>query len=146
MRFLIDTNVLLAAANTSAPEHGVSRELVEDVLATNQPWCLSWVNVYEFLRVATHRRVFPRPLRFEDALDLLSPLLAHRALEMLVPTDRHAEVLRAVVRDAGPVSGNFVHDCHIATLMAEHDVRLIKTFDTHFRRFSHLEVMVPGTE
>jgi toxin-antitoxin system PIN domain toxin len=144
MRFLIDTNVLLAAVNVSSPGHAASRALVEEVLASDRPWCLSFVNVYEFLRVATHRGVFLRPLRFEQALDQLTPLLSHRSVELLTETERHAAVLCEVVRDAGPVSGNFVHDCHIAALMAEHDVRRIHTFDTHFRRFSHLEVVVPG--
>jgi toxin-antitoxin system PIN domain toxin len=146
MRFLVDTNVLLAAINTSAPGHDASRSLVEEILASDRPWCLSWVNVYEFLRVATHHRVFPRPLRFDQALEQLAPLLSHRYVEVLAETDRHAAVLAEIVRDAGPVSGNFVHDCHIAALMAEHDVRLIHTFDTHFRRFSRLEVVVPGAD
>ena len=68
MRFLLDTNVLLAATMSDLPDHPAASRLVRAVLSGDETWCLSWVNVYEFLRVATHPGVFPRPLGFADAL------------------------------------------------------------------------------
>ena len=144
MRFLVDTNVLLAATVESLPEHASSRAFVERVLGSPDPWCLCWVNVYEYLRVVTHPRVFPRPLRWEQALLQVRSLLDHPALDLLAETARHVEVLARVVAEAAGASGNFVHDCHVAALMAEHDVRRIVTFDAHYRRFRNLDVLSPG--
>jgi len=144
MRFLVDTNVLVAATVEALPEHTASCAFVEAVVRGTDPWCLCWVNVYEFLRVVTHPRVFQRPLRWEQALLQVKSLLGHPALEVLAETPRHVEILTRVVAEAGGASGNFVHDCHVAALMAEHDVRRIVTFDAHYRRFVGLNVVSPA--
>ncbi len=124
--------------------HASAINLVIKVLEGDDPWCLSWVNVYEFLRVTTHHRVFPRPLTFDDAFSQIEILLTHPACEILQETPRHAKVLVELAERARPVSGNFVHDCHIAALMMEHDVRGIVTFDSHFRRFApFINVLTP---
>jgi hypothetical protein len=140
---MVDTNVLVAATFEDLTGHTAARALMEHLLASDIPWCLAWATVYEYLRVVTHPRVFARPLRWRDAMRQVSQLLSHRRLEILTETDRHAEVLEAVVEGAGGASGNFVHDCHIAALMVEHDVRRIVTADTHFRRFRDLVVLAP---
>jgi len=143
VRFLVDTNVLLAATIRQLPAHAECRAFAERLLGSSSPWCLSWVNIYEFLRVATHPRVFSRPLRWTDAVAAISPYMAHPRLEIIAETPEHLSVLERTAAEAGSVAGNFVHDCHIAALMREHDVRSIVTFDTHFRRFGHLEVVHP---
>jgi len=144
VRYVIDSNVLLGATFKEAPEHEVSLALVQATLEARRPWCLSWVNVYEFLRVATHRRVFPKPLTFSSALNQARVLADHPTVEMLQETPRHLETLTEVAGLAGSVSGNFVHDCHLAALMREHDVNTIVTLDTHFRRFGVFKVLSPA--
>lgn len=144
MRYLLDTNVLVGASFLEAPQHEDCLAVVQKTLAGRQPWCLSWVNVYEFLRVATHRKVFPRPLSFQSAKRQMQNLLDHPTIELLQETPRHLEVLDEVSALAGSVSGNFVHDCHLAALMREHDVKRIITLDTHFRRFGIFEVLSPS--
>jgi toxin-antitoxin system PIN domain toxin len=143
VRLLVDTNVLLAATIRQLPEHAECRAFAERLLSAASPWCLSWVNVYEFLRVATHPRVFSKPLLWPEASAALAPFLSHPRLELIVETPGHHAALERVVEDAGSVAGNFVHDCHLAALMHEHDVRRIVTLDTHFRRFGRLEVEHP---
>ncbi len=144
MRFLVDTNVLVSATFAELPGHDESVTFVARVLASMEPWCLAWVVVYEYLRVVTHPQVFARPLSWADAIRQAHRLLEHPSLQVLAETERHVAVLDAVVRDAGGASGNFVHDCHIAALMAEHDARRIVTYDSHFRRFPGIEVVKPG--
>jgi len=143
MRVLVDTNVLLAATVRQLPAHAESREFAERLLSSAAPWCLSWVNIYEYLRVATHPRVFSKPLKWTEARAAVSQFLASPQLEILSETPSHLATLEKVVAEAGSVSGNFVHDCHVAALMREHDVRRIVTFDTHFRRFSKIDVATP---
>ena len=143
MRPLVDTNVLLAATFEELAGHAVGRVFLDRVLHGDRPWCLSWVNVYEYLRVSTHPRVFQRPLAWDEALAQVASLLAHPRVTLLQETDRHLDVFENVVQKAGGASGNFVHDCHIAALMNEHDVGRIVTADSHFRRFPGLEVLAP---
>lgn len=59
--FVVDTNVLVYAADESAPEHERGRELLESWRRSNEPWHLTWGMVYEFLRVVTHRGVLVEP-------------------------------------------------------------------------------------
>jgi toxin-antitoxin system PIN domain toxin len=144
VRFLIDSNVLIAASMKEVPDHSSAHDFIISVLSDEFPWCLSWINVYEFLRVTTHRRVFPKPLNFEKAFRQIQILISHPACEILQETSRHVKILSEIARIARPVTGNFVHDCHIAAMLFEHDVHAIVTYDTHFRRFgAPLEVWSP---
>ena len=79
MRFLIDTNILLYAANTDCEEHLAARGFLQQHLAEATPMCLTWGIVYEFLRVSTHARVFSPPLRSREALQFLDVLFEHVA-------------------------------------------------------------------
>jgi len=144
MRFLVDTNVLVAAAMSGLPQHREAYEFMRTEVAGAKHWCLSWVNVYEFLRVTTHRKVFPKPLSWQDAYTRMAKLMEHQGLEILAETDSHFRVAKEVAAAAGSVSGNFVHDCHVAALMVEHEVQRIVTYDSDFRKFGHLIVSSPG--
>lgn len=143
MRFLIDTNILLHAANSASPLHGKARRFREEHLRVRTAWCTSWPIVYEFFRVATHNRVFPNPLKAKQALDFVERLLALEEVIILTATDRHLDVLRAVIAELGHPAGNLFHDIHTATLMREHGVREIITADTDFLQFRFLIVSNP---
>lgn len=56
--------------------------------------------MYEFLRVATHPRVFYHPWNMTDAWGFVRALLTSPGLQVLVETDRHAAIARKVL-DAG---------------------------------------------
>jgi toxin-antitoxin system PIN domain toxin len=137
MRFLVDTNILVAASVKEVSYHLDAVTFIKKILTIQKPWCLSWINIYEFLRVVTHAKVLPKPISFDAALKQLELLITHPTCEILKETNRHPSVLKQVTAQAGIISGNFVHDCHIATLMREHDVGTIVTNDTHFRRFGN---------
>lgn len=143
MRFLIDTNVLLHAANTASPSHERARTFLAEHLRTRTAWCTTWPIVYEFLRVATHRRVFFKPLKARQALGFIESLIAMDEVTLLAPTDRHLGVLQEVTEELGHPAGNLFHDIGTATLMREHGVREIVTADTDFLQFRFLTVTNP---
>jgi hypothetical protein len=140
---LIDTNILIYAINKDSPQHFKTAAFLEKILNGNDPWCLTWVNIYEFLRLTTDPRILSKPLSSHDAIEEMRKFLDHPRLEMLSETERHTEALRKSVAAAGIVRGIFFHDCHIAALLLEHDVRRIATADTDFRKFPFLDVMDP---
>ena len=76
MRFLIDTNIFLHAANTASPQHAPARQFLEECIRNRTSWCTSWPIVYEFLRVSTDSRVFPKPLRPKQALAFIREIVA----------------------------------------------------------------------
>ena len=140
---MVDTNVLLYAANHMAPEHRKCQKLVEGWRQQAAPWHLTWGNVYEFLRVATHPHTLERPFTMRESWRFLKPLLAAPGLEMLVETERHAAVAAEVFAEGKELSGNRVFDTRTAVLMREHGVRRIVTRDTDFHRFPFVEVVDP---
>jgi len=140
---VIDTNVLLYAANADAPEHADARRFVLAVGRTADSWYLTSGIVYEFLRVATHPKVFPVPLGWQDALRFLTPLLEAANLHLLHTSDGHWPLLGAVLAELTHPNGNLFFDIRTVVLMREHGIRRIYTTDTDFLQFTDIEVVNP---
>ncbi|HEX2252242.1 MAG TPA: TA system VapC family ribonuclease toxin [Thermoanaerobaculia bacterium] len=141
--FVVDTNVLIYAANEAADEHRKCRERIEAWRRSDLPWYLTWPILYEFARVATHPRVLPAPWSALRAWEFVEALLASPSLTMLQPTRRHTAVARQTLSELPSLAGNVLHDTHTAVLMREHGIRTIYTRDTDFRRFPFLKVLDP---
>ena len=143
--FVLDTNVLIYAANSACPEHAACRGLLERARTGSLPWYTTWGILYEFLRVSTHPRVFSQPWTIHDAWRFVAALLAARGLTVLIETGRHPAVAAQTFAEVPAVRGNLLHDAHTAILMREHGIRRIYTRDTDFHRFPFLEVVDPLT-
>jgi toxin-antitoxin system PIN domain toxin len=141
--YVVDTNVLVYAADANSPEHGACRELLLKLRRESPPWYLTWGICYEFLRVATHPNVFRRPLSLETAAGFIDSLTASPSLGFLLETDRHRSVAREVFEDVPGICGNLLFDAHTAILMKENGVRRIFTRDADFHRFPFLQVIDP---
>lgn len=141
--FVVDTNILVFAANRDSPGHTRCRELLAKWRAMPSPWYLTWGIVYEFARVVTHPRVFSRPFSLDQALAFVQSLLASPNLVVLVETDRHRAVLMELAREFPAVRGNLMFDLHAVALMKEHGIRTIYTHDADFHRFPFLTVVDP---
>ena len=138
----VDTNVLVYAEMTSSPHHDAARAVLRSLAEGRAPWAIPWPCVYEFLRVVTHPRVYHPPVPVARALADVQAILASPSLVLLSETSRHAEVCFALVQASG-VSGNLIHDAHIAALCLEHGVSELVTGDRDFARFGGLKVANP---
>jgi toxin-antitoxin system PIN domain toxin len=138
----IDTNVLVFAEISTSPHHTRARKLLRELSEGGHPWALPWPCAYEFLRVVTHPRVFHPPVPLDRALSDLRQILASPSLRLLHETHRHPQVMAEVLEGA-EVSGNLIHDAHIAALCLEHGVSELLTGDRDFRRFPGLKVVDP---
>jgi hypothetical protein len=141
--FVVDTNVLVYAADVAAPEHERCRTLLERWRERSSAWFVTWGICYEFLRVVTHPRVLRRPWSAGAANEFLEAVAAAPGLGMLVQTERHRAVLREVVGEVPGLAGNLWHDAETAALMREHGIRRICTRDTDFHRFPFVEAIDP---
>jgi toxin-antitoxin system PIN domain toxin len=141
--FVIDTNVLVYAVDTDSPYHAACREHIEVCRRGAAAWYLTWGICYEFLRVVTHPRVFRRPLTPRQAWGFLTALRASPSLGILIPTERHTDVVAEVLELVPHLTGNLWHDAETATLMREHGIHQIYTRDTDFHRFPFLAPLDP---
>jgi toxin-antitoxin system PIN domain toxin len=143
--FVLDTNILVYAADASSPNHARCAQLVTRSRAGASAWYLTWAILYEFLGVVTHSKVFKRPWTANAAWGFIETILASRSLEILIPTERHAAVAAEVFAEMPFLGGNLMHDAHTAVLMREHGIRRIYTRDADFHRFKFLEPLDPLT-
>ena len=140
---VVDTNILLYAAEPSFAEHATCRPLVERWRQGRALWHLTWNVIYEFLRITTHPQVFRTPWRPREAWGFIHALQASPGLRMLGETERHAGLLAEAVATLPGLVGNPLHDLHTAVLMREHGIRTIYTRDADFHRFPWVEVADP---
>ncbi len=141
--FVVDTNVLVYAADEDSPHHKRCRERLELWRHQEAAWYLTWPIAYEFLRITTHPRVMRHPWNGRQAWHFVSSLLESPGFVVLVETERHPEVAAQVFAEIPHVTGNLVHDAHTAILMREHGIRRIYTRDTDFHRFPFVEPIDP---
>lgn len=130
----VDTNILVYSEIVTSAHHPTARLLLTELAEGPAPWAIPWPCVYEFLRVVTHPRVFSPPVPLSIALEDLEQILTSPTLVLLSETERHAEVMASVVRESD-VTGNLLHDAHIAALCIEHGVSELITGDRDFSRF-----------
>ncbi len=141
--FLVDTNILIYAADRGSDAHLKCRSLLDQWRKEISPWYLTWSIVYEFLRVTTHPRVFPKPWRLDDSWSFIEALLASKSLTVLTETENHQEHLAKIIKGQVKMRGNLLHDAHIVALMAEYGIQVIYTRDTDFHKFPQIEVRDP---
>jgi hypothetical protein len=144
--FVVDTNVLIYAADSDSPEHKKCRSLLQHWREQSSPWYLTWGIVYEFLRVITHPRIFRKPLQLDEAWSFIEAVLAAPSVSMLMETEIHRKIAHEVYSEMSDLRGNIILDAHTAILMKENGIKVIYTRDTDFNRFRFLDVIDPISE
>ena len=62
MSFAVDVNILLYASDESSPLHGKAVDFLGRCAGGPEVFCLAWLTVMSYLRIATHPLIFMRPL------------------------------------------------------------------------------------
>ena len=133
---LVDANLLLYAEDSLGNRHVQAREWWDAQLSGPSPVCLCWTVINAFIRIGTNPRVFERPLLLDEAVERVQGWLDQPCARVVVPTERHWDVLRQLLVD-GQAVGNLVTDAHLAALAIEHGCELQST-DSDFSRFPRL--------
>ena len=136
----VDTNILLYAVNRDSPNCQQACHALEAMVNGGGSWGLSWKVVYEFLRVATHPRIFSSPLDSDTAWEFVHDLTSSETCIMLSETALHEERLNKSLIEKPRLQGNLFHDFNIAVLMREHGVTEIISEDRDFRMFPWIRV------
>jgi len=133
---IVDLNVLLYAINRDSAHHETVRAWWEAALSGDEPIGLAWVVILGFLRVATHPRVFSRPLDPSDACERIDAWLANPNVRIAHEGDDHWRLLRELLDRTG-TAGNLTTDAHLASLAIVHGATLVSS-DSDFARFPAL--------
>lgn len=140
---VLDLNLLLYAVNADAPEHAAAKTFLEDVLSDAEPVGLPWIVIVGFIRVATNRRIFARPLPLDTALGIVDGWVQQPNVIAISPSDAHWTVFRDVL-DRSARGGDWATDAHLAAIAIEHGAELCST-DSDFARFKELRWRNPLT-
>ncbi len=138
---LVDANLLLYAHNASAKQHEGARTWLVEVFSGTEVVGLPWATLLAFLRVGTNPRAFPNPLTLPEGIEIVSEWLDQPPVRLVAPTDRHWDVLAALLPNA-QAKGPLVTDAHLAALAIEHGALLCST-DSDFSRFPGLRYRNP---
>jgi toxin-antitoxin system PIN domain toxin len=141
----VDTNVLVYAHRAESTRHLRARTWLGSLAEGDAPWAIPVFCLGEFVRIATHRRVFDPPSTLEQAIDAVDAILESPSVRLLAPTPVNWPLLRAALV-AGDATGNLVFDAQIAALCREHGIERILTEDRDFARFSFLKVVSRADE
>ena len=135
----VDTNVLVYAHREDMEQHDRGLQAVTALAEGNEPWGIPVFVITEFLRVVTHRRVFPIPSSQSQATAAVQALLESPTAQLLQPGPRFWPLLTQTLED-GDARGDLVLDAAIAAVCREHGAGTILTADRDFRRFSAITV------
>lgn len=141
---LLDVNLLIYAVDEESARFERAHPWVEGVLGGNGTVGLPWAVLLAFVRLTTKPQVMTAPLTSDEALDYVDGWLARPNTVVVHPTDRHAAVLRGLLRPLG-TAGNLVTDAHLAALAIEHGAEL-NSCDSDFSRFTGLNWFDPLRE
>lgn len=142
MSFAIDVNLLLYASDAGAPEHERAAAFLDDCARSRQVFCLAWPTLMGYLRMATHPRIFDRPLSPSQAMANAEALTGLPHCRVIGELDDFLAVYREVTAMA-PARGNLVPDAHLAAILRQNGIATLYTHDRDFRKFGFLDVRDP---
>jgi toxin-antitoxin system PIN domain toxin len=138
---LLDANVLVYSIDRSSPHHGRCADWVRSAFTGPRRIALPWQTIGAFLRIATHPRVFSRPLSSNQAWSHIEKWLAAPNCWIPEATERTARILGDLINELD-VRGNVVTDAQLAALVMEHGVPVVSA-DSDFARFPEIRWINP---
>lgn len=133
---LVDANILLFAVDRASRFHQAAATWLTDRLRGTRRVGLPWQCLTAFVRISTHPRASERPLSPGEAWSYVEDWLAAEPAWVPGPTERHQEVLGALVTTYD-LRGNLVADGHLAAIALEHGLTVCSA-DTDFARFKEI--------
>lgn len=125
----LDTNILLYAANEDAPEHGVCKAFLQNVVADPGDWIIADQVFLELYRAIRNPQVMSCPLAAGDAVRHLSILRDEMGIMHCgYSTECWSALMRQIGRDDFP--SRRTHDAVLAATLMSHGVKTFYTRNT----------------
>ena len=142
MSFSVDCNVLVYASDQSSPHRDAAKEFLRGACQAEDLFCLSWLTLMSYVRIATHPRIYRSPLTPAQATGNVESLLGQPNVRAIGEREGFFEAYLSLTGKQA-VRGNLVPDAHLATILRQNQVPTLYTRDADFRRFSSLSVRDP---
>jgi toxin-antitoxin system PIN domain toxin len=140
---VLDVNLLLHAYDGRSNHHEKARLWWQSATAGPELIGLPWQTIHAFLRISTDARISGNHVRMEDALALVEEWMNLPNVRVLVPGERHFNLLRRMLIE-GQARGPMVTDAQLAAITIEYGGVLYST-DRDFARFPGLRWVNPLT-
>lgn len=134
---IVDVNILLYAINKDDPFHRTINSWWKKALSASEPVGMSWLTIVGFIRLATLRTVFAKPLSPQQAIGRVSEWLNHANVTIVRESNEHWKILEELLLEANG-AGNLTSDAHLAALAISRGATLVSC-DTDFSRFRQLK-------
>lgn len=139
----VDTNVLVYAHRRESRVHSTAREIMRRLAEGRHPWAIPWPCCFEFLSVATNRRIWKDGASTSDqAWRQLEAWAASPSNRLIGETDDFPATLAPFIRRPR-VHGGVVHDARVAAICLAHGVEVLLSRDRDFMLFPELRIRDP---
>jgi toxin-antitoxin system PIN domain toxin len=138
---LIDTNILLYANFTAAPQHDRARDWLDGQFRDAVRIGLPWHSLLGFIRLASGSGAVTKPMTVAACWRLVRSWLSVDNVWIPLATERHAYILDTLFETTS-IGSRGVMDAHLAALAIEHGLTLCSN-DRGFAQFPNLRWMNP---
>lgn len=139
----VETNLLVYAHRRESRYHEAAASIVRALVEGDESWAIPWPCCYEFLSVATNRRIWKDDATApEHAWRQLSAWTASPSVRLIGETDDFLETLGRFVQRPR-VMGGMVHDARVAAICVAHGVEALLTRDRDFSLFPEIRTRDP---
>jgi predicted nucleic acid-binding protein len=141
---LLDTNILVHAANEDSPYHADAKSVIERINSGELKACLSGQILAEFYATLTNPKKVRQPLSVKEGALAIEGYLESDILK-LYPRRDTLKLTLELVRSY-QVKGLDIFDAQIVATMVENKIKTIYTAnEKDFRRYKEIEVINPLT-
>lgn len=138
----IDTNLLVYAHREDSEFHEPARVALVNLAEGNQPWCIPWPCLHEFLSIVTHPRIYTPPSPMALALASIKAWIQSPGCVTIGEESDYFDILKKLAIE-GRVAGPMIHDARIAAICIQNSVAALWTADRDFSRFASLKTRNP---
>lgn len=140
---LLDTNVLVYAADESSPFHEVSKGLRDRGLEGRISLCIFPQILSEFYAIITDSKRVSNPRNQEEAVGEIEKYLNAKHLLKFYPEPDVVDIMLELLRRYD-IRRQEVFDAQLVAAMLSNGITRIYTFNRdHFSKFSEIEVLEP---
>lgn len=123
---LVDTNILVYSVHPGSPFHLKAKKLLEELLPA-RTLAISLQNMVEFFAITTSKKYLPNPFSPNQAIGNLE--IFSTACQLILPSKETRGIFFSLAK-RHPVSGQNVHDVHLAAIIIDNGIDTIYTADT----------------
>ncbi len=141
--FLLDTNILVYAADTKSPFHHQAVAVRDKGFRGEISCCVSIQVLSEFFAVVTNPKRVYQTINQSDAIQEMEKYRSSQNILKIFPNPKTLEIMMDLLRKH-QISMQKIHDLHLVATMVANNVNRIYTYNQmDFKKFNEIEALTP---